>query len=322
MASPGEVAPYPSINGFKGLNNRVDPIRLGLEYQLEAMNAVCDDAGYLCRRPGLAALAARYQDTHATANGRLLAIDAADNLVEINAAGESRALHAGVTGAPFQWAELGYAYFLMSAHAQWAVYPDRVIPWGSLCQSASGDPSGVIGDPASYPPPVGESLGVRGSQLVVGVHEADRDRSVLYFSRPDYPHEFRLDRDWIVISGQVTMLASLAQGLVIGTDRAIYVDLPDQPLVKVADYGVSQGGWARTDQNTCVFWTQRGLCRALPFENLTDARLAPILRETVTAGLFPWGGSTYVVVHQAGAVLPNRLTAPFSPLVITAEHPP
>ena len=38
-------APSQTIAGFKGINNRIDPTRLGWESQLEAVNVLCDDAG-------------------------------------------------------------------------------------------------------------------------------------------------------------------------------------------------------------------------------------------------------------------------------------
>jgi hypothetical protein len=304
------------VQGFKGLNNRLDPTRLGLEWQLQATNALCDDAGYLTRRPGLSAFLSGFKDVHGTRDGRLLAITEGDGLVELTEDGDVVPWHTGVTGGPFQWAELGYALFLMSDSAQWAVYPDRVIPWGSLCpdREASGFP---VGDPQSYPPPVGGILCARRSQLVIGVWEPDRDRSVLYFSRPDFPHEFRLTQDFLLLPGQVTLLASVAQGLVMATDRAIFTDPLDAPIQRVADYGVPEGAGAYDDRDFVVFWSARGLCRALPFENLTDTRLVVTLREAVTAGILPYQGSTYAVVSQYGVPVNQQRTRPYQPLPIS-----
>ncbi len=316
-----DQAPPPSqtIAGFKGVNNRIDPTRLGWESQLEAVNVLCDDAGYLTRRPGLTSLATGYVDAYGTRNGRLLLITTGDDLVERFEDGRPSVKAHGVAGAPFVWCELGYALFLMSPTAQWAVYPDRVIPWGSLCPPPPTVPY-PIGDPISYPPPKGQVLCSRRSQMVVGVWEPERDRSVLYFSRPDSPHEFRLDRDWIIIPGQVTLLVSLAQGLVIGTDRAIYTDPIDSPIQRVADYGVPLNAAALDDRNTVYFWSERGLCKAFPFENMTDSRLAVTVRHTVTAGIFPFQGSTYAVVSQTGDPTPRQLTRPFVPPSISTTY--
>jgi hypothetical protein len=314
-----EQSPPNIVQGFRGLNNRLDPTALGLEWQLTAENVLCDDAGYLTRRPGVEAFLSGFTDVYGTRNGRLLAITTDDALVELTEAGETIPLHTGVTGGPFQWAELGYAFFLQSKSASWAVYPHQVIAWGSLCPALPAT-TYPLTDPISYPPPVGDVICARRSQMVVGVWEPERDRSVLYFSRPDYPHEFRLEKDFVLIPGRITMLSSLAQGLVIGTDRAIFVDPIDSPLQRVADYGVPAGGMAHDDLNRVHFWTERGLCRAFPFENLTDKALVPQQREQITAGIFPYQGSTYCVVHQSGAVAKKQLTRAFIPKAVETTY--
>lgn len=318
------ATPSPNIvQGFKGLNNRLQPTALGLEYQLQAVNVLCDDAGYLTRRPGVADFLTGFKDVYGTRNGRLLAITTSDQLVELTEDGETLLRQSGVSGAPFQWAELGYALFLMSNAAQWAVYPDRVISWGSLCPMPSGA-TYPIGDPISYPPPVGQAICARRGQMLIAVHEPDRDRSVLYFSRSDFPHEFRLEQDFMMVPGQVTLLAAVSRGIVVGTDRAIYFDSIDAPIDRVADYGVPAGAGVYDDRDFVVFWSQRGLCRVpgqnRVFENLTDQALVVQMREQVTAGILPWQGSTYAVVSQSGPTSKQRLTHPYQPLTISTTH--
>jgi hypothetical protein len=51
MAEPQQAPQWPRVDAFKGLNNRIDPTRIGLEWQLQADNVLCDDANYLTRRP-------------------------------------------------------------------------------------------------------------------------------------------------------------------------------------------------------------------------------------------------------------------------------
>lgn len=325
-------SPSSLVDGFKGLNNRVQPTRLGLEWQLQADNVLCDDAGYLVRRPGIESFnASGYLDVHGTRDGRLLAIDTSNNLVELNESGESTTLHTGITGGPFVWCELGYALFLMSATAKWAIYPDRKITWGSLCPSlptytgadltanstASMD---LLGDPISYPPPTGDVLGTRRSQIAVGVWEPEKDRSVVYFSRPDYPHEFRLLNDFQMFAGRITLLAEVSRGLVIATDRAIFVDSIDAPLQRVTDYGAPKGGRIYDDRDVCYFFSDRGLCRALPFENLTDKQLVVTGRETTTAALLPYQGSTYAIVSQSGTVKPKQVTRAYDQMTISTVN--
>ncbi|HAO33195.1 MAG TPA: hypothetical protein PLP22_01965 [Candidatus Competibacter sp.] len=384
------------IRGFKGINNRLDPVALGLEWQVQADNALCDDAGFLINRPGQRAILTDIADIHDAADGRLLAVTATGALIEVTPDGHPVLLAEGIAGAPFVWAELGYAVFVMSERGQWALYPDRVVPWGiPSCPppttAGTGDhtyqiacvfqaPDGRIGgthhvvaapgaesggvtvwppmlpgyrtriyastpdgaellhaataiDSAPVtldgrqrgslldtlhhdPPPVGEVIASHHNRMVIGAWEPEQDRSILYYSRADNPHLFRLDRDFQIVAGRITLLASIPRGLVIGTDRAIYVDSLDAPVQQVAGYGVPLGARAHDDHGVIYFWSQRGLCRAAPFQNLTDAHYVARSRERQTAALLPWQGSTYVIVSQQGAPLERSRAAFHRPLPI------
>jgi hypothetical protein len=306
------------VSGFKGLNNRVDPVRLGLTYQLTAENALCDDAGFLVRRPGVTTLTSSYKDMFGTRDGRLLLITTGDALVERFTSGAESIIATGVTGAPFHWCELGYALFVQSKAktAKWAIYPGRVIEWGSLCPALS-EPTYPVGDPQSYPPPYGDVIGVRRSQIVVGVYEPTKDRSVLYYSQPDAPHEFRLDSDYALVAGRVTLLAGLPQGMIVGTDRAIYVDTPEQPMQKLSDFGVRPNAAYLDDKGMAYLWTDRGLYRALPFEAMTDAVLAPTIRQIAAVGRLPHNGSDYMVVTQTGPETGKKTVQGYVPVAIT-----
>lgn len=374
-------------NAFKGLNNRVDPTRLGLEWQIQADNVVCDDAGYLVRRPGMQSLSNGLIDLYGRRDGRMLGVTIDDALVDISENGTQTVLFSGMEGGPFQWTELGYAVFAMSSTHAWAVYPNRLVTWGvPLCPppvvySGGGEytfriacvyvaadgrqggtaelvtvhgpetagmtvipptltgyrtrtyastPDGtelylvnegiaafVLGEEPRgislstlhhYPPPIGEVIGDFHNRLAVGVWEPDLDRSVIYFSQMDNPHLFQLDQDFQIVPGRVTLLASVPRAIVIGTDRAIYVDSIDMPTQRVADYGVAPGGLVRDDRGVVEFWTERGLCINGPFKNLTDEQYTVPLRERVTAAFLPWQGSQYAIVCQQGPQLSKQRT--------------
>ena len=317
MKEKKEAPPPVVVPGFKGIHNRADPVKLGLTYQLTAENALCDDAGFLVRRPGVATLASGYKDMFATRDGRLLLITSADALVERYSNGTESVLATGVTGAPFHWCELGYALFVQSKTktAQWAIYPGRVLEWGALCPALS-EPTYPVGDPQSYPPPFGDVVGVRRSQIVIGAYESSKDRSVLYYSQPDAPHEFRLDSDYAIVAGRVTLLAGLPQGMIVGTDRAIFADTLEQPMQKLADFGVRLGSSFMDDKGLVYLWTDRGLCRALPFEMMTDAVLAPTIRQNAAVGRLPHNGSEYVIVTQTGPETGKKTVQGYAPAAI------
>lgn len=319
---------------FRGLNNRLDPTRLGLEWQIEAHNVLCDEAGYLVRRPGFRkVVVADLRDIYATASGRLLAIDATHRLVEIDPEHNAHVLFEGIYGAPFQWAEIGYAFFLQSRTAQWAIYPDRAIPWGSLvtppildADTAPNAPQdgGLLSlvapaiEAAYSPPPLGDVIGACRNQMVVGVWEPALDRSVLYYSRPDYPHHFDLLQAQL-IPGKVTYLGMADPLFLIATDRAIYAETPGSPAQKLASFGMPLGGALRDHKGNLVLWTQQGWYRANPFEPLTQS-ITPIQRQQVMASLLLWQGSAYGVVSQTGDSSPRCPQQSHQPLPISATH--
>lgn len=391
-----ELQAPPRVDGFKGLNNRIDPTRLGLEWQIQADNVLCDDASYLVRRPGLQTLSSGLIDLYGRRDGRLLGVTSGNVLVEILEDGTQSTLFYGMEGGPFQWTELGYVVFAMSATHAWAIYPNRLVSWGvptcpppvvssdggeftfriacvyvapdgrqggtaSLVTAYGPETAGIIvtppvlngyrtrtyastpdgtelylanegivpfvlsteprGVPLStlhdYPPPVGGVIGDFHNRLVVGVWEPELDRSVLYFSALDNPHAFRLDEDFQIVPGRVTLLASLPRAVVIGTDRAVYIDPIDEPVQRVADYGVASGGLIQDERGVVEFWTERGLCVARPFKNLTDEKVVAPLRERITAAFWPWQGSQYAVVHQQGPKISKQRTRAHEPLSIS-----
>lgn len=125
-AIPGDLA-APRIDSFKGIDNRNRPTVLGLAWQTEAKNVLCDRAGFLVCRPGMQTVRTGIKDLFATHAGRLLWVDDQDQLLD----GENQTvLSAGFFGSPFSWAELETAVLALSPHSGWIIYPDRTVPWG------------------------------------------------------------------------------------------------------------------------------------------------------------------------------------------------
>lgn len=114
-------------------------------------------------------------------------------------------------------------------------------------------------------------------------------QTVVWFSQPLGFHLFNLAEDFIVLPGQVHMLAPHDDGLLIGTSRAVHAYTGDA-LVDLADYGVVPGHHWAEDGTRTLFWTKRGLCAALPFNNLTEGQVS------VAPGLSAGG----TVVHSGG----------------------
>lgn len=391
-----------AITGFKGLNNRVDPTRLGLEWQLEASNVLCDNASYLVRRPGYAEFATDVADLHGTDDGRLFLVSTTGVLSEVTADGVSRERATGFTGAPFQWAELGYAVFALSETTAWCIYPNRIVAWGiptldaptltldtgtlgagtylvacilvapdgrqGGCSGVSSievaEGQGIFVDAPevagyttvtylstadgtilyqitnsdgpltiqslpvegpileylySYPPPLNGLVSAHRNRLCIAVWEPEHDRTVLYWSKPDAPHLFELETDYQMVAGKPVLLTQAGGALLIGTDRTLTAYTDGQPPQRLADYGALPDTATRLDSGQVAFWTDRGLCRFPPFENVTQAALIPDNRSHSTGAVLNHAGSSYFVTAMRGDIRQRSPLAPYEPLPIIAN---
>ena len=165
--------------------------------------------------------------------------------------------------------------------------------------------------------PDGEFVAARRNQVAIAAYDSATDRTALYFSRPDYPHEFRLEQDYVMVAGRVRLLAGAQDYFLIGTDRALYA--LGESLATLADYGAS-GPHVADERGTLYFLTPRGLCRAFPFEPMTEPAHVPETRETVLLGLLPWSGSAYCIAHQTGETRTAPQSVPYLPKPIIAVH--
>ena len=368
------------VREFKGLNNRLDPLYLSPDWQIEATGVLLDNSRFFVNQLVESELATGYVDLYGTRDGHTLAIDTSNNLYDLDSFGV-RFRASGVVGGPFVWTELGTAIFCMSATHAWVIYPDRVVPWGvpdavppsvltidgnllpstyrlacvlehtdgrvgsglaviatvtngqglvvSLAEpplgyrtrlyvsAANGDTPRLLGtysdaiavpipgpDPAIYttvlldelvcfPPPCGYLIGRFGNRLVVAQREADRNETTLYFSRPDYPHLFDLLNEFVTVSGTVNVLADFDGGCVVGTDQALYRYGLDRSVTRLAEYGATFGSLAYDRNGMTYFWSERGLCRAEPFQNLTEAHTIFAPSGKTSATILHWRGSDY-----------------------------
>ena len=97
------------------------------------------------------------------------------------------------------------------------------------------------------------------------------DASVIWYSKPLQPHLFDQAEDFLMVSGEVRTLADAGEALVIGASDAIHA-YNEESLTELAPYGMPAGWTSVIDPDTkkVLMWTQRGICRGLPFENLTQ----------------------------------------------------
>ncbi len=132
------------------------------------------------------------------------------------------------------------------------------------------------------------------------------DQSVIWPSLPLHYHHFDIGGDGIVVPGMVRMLRACKDALICGTDRGIFA-YADGTLAQLADYGVVPGWHDSRSGDSLYFWSQRGLCRALPFINLTESTVS--VPPGLSAGAMVIeedGARRYVVALHAGGEAFNR----------------
>lgn len=157
------------------------------------------------------------------------------------------------------------------------------------------------------PPVSGTYIAVLGANIYHAEYMPDADQSVIWISQPMTYHLFNLNADYFVVPGEITQMYGSDTGLVIATHTSIYVYNNDN-IERVAEYGAVPGQHADMGADKKVyFWTKQGLCRAMPFENMTDSKVS------VAPGTYAGGGVVnadgfvkYIAVIKQGGNAYNR----------------
>lgn len=140
----------------------------------------------------------------------------------------------------------------------------------------------------------------------------EQGQTAIWFSQPLGFHLFNLAQDFILIPGQVHMLANADSAMVIGTDKKIYA-YDGQSLAELAKYGVVPGWHNIQDDESkqTYFWTTRGLCAALPFKNLTASHVS-VAPGVQAGGTIVRSGGQFrylVALHQGGSAFNPFVTS-------------
>jgi hypothetical protein len=383
MAAPK----LPAVTRFRGLNNVMDPLSMGLEWLVQADNIDITDAGKPVARSGYSrALAGAFTGAYATIDHSRMYV--VDNGVLKAMAGNSTAVTLATleSDALMHWTEINGQVFYNNGVDSGIIGPDNtVLPWSwtvpgaPTLEAVTGTlDAGLYRVACTFTLADGRMTGASepveivladGEALQIsGIHQADNcttnvfiapanssvfglaavnapealtwnasandlgrelqtaglsplppgcdviqewkgrlyaaewlasaDQTVLWPSLPLGFHLFDLaGGEAFMVHGKVLMLAPHDLGLVIGTERAIHALTPEGQLVDLAPYGVK----------SVLFWTCRGVCRALPFSNLTEANVsvAPGLRAggaIVRAG----GQKRFLVAIQQGGTAFNQ----------------
>lgn len=122
--------------------------------------------------------------------------------------------------------------------------------------------------------------------------------SVISPSKPYHYHLFDAE-SYIIIPGQVLAMESTSSALIIGTDREIYA-YTDGVLTTLATYGVVPGRpFVRLPDKSVLIHTVRGVCKALPFQELTQQTVSlPMGGQCSTSLVYSNGVQKYVALHD------------------------
>lgn len=124
------------------------------------------------------------------------------------------------------------------------------------------------------PPSAGAHVAVFGASIYIAEYMAEAAQTIIWFSQPFGYHLFDLSKDYFIVPGEVTQLFGTDKMLLITTQTRVFI-YDGARLQQLAEYGAVQGQHADpgTDEKV-YFWTKRGLCRAMPFENITETRVS------------------------------------------------
>ena len=284
-------------------------MRLDMSWLVQADNVNISETGALSKREGYALTrAGAFTSAYSTLDFSRAYLATALGIQTFD--GESVV---GLTSsAPMFWAEVNENVYFNNGTDSGVVAPDNAVSLWRGAPVSYG--AGFKGDD-------GEDLGVLFDTLPLGTdviqhwkgrmyaaqYFASENQTVVWFSEAMGFHLFNLDSNFFTVPGKVTMLAPHDAALIVGTDARVYAYSGDK-LDVLAEYGVVAGQhWDRDDQRI-LFWTTRGLCAALPFQNLTEKQIsvAPGVRAggcIVRAG----GQKRYLSVLQQGGLPFNAL---------------
>lgn len=264
-----------TFSRFKGLNNVTDPMRLDMAWLTQADNVHVTDTGALTKRDGYAlARSGDFRSAYSTLDHSRLYLATA-NQIQTH---DGRAVYSLTSDAPLYWAEVnGNVYFNNGADSG-VIGPDHeVTAWrgapvsdGAGFKDADGTDREVLYDTL---PTGADVIQHWKGRMYAAQWLASEDQTVIWFSEPLGYHLFSLDSNFLIVPGRVLMLAPHPDALLIGTDRRIHA-YTDDGIAQLADYGVVAGQHWSADGARVLFWTRRGLCAALPLQNITERQVS------------------------------------------------
>lgn len=266
----------PTVSQFKGLQNVSDPLRLGLEWLVQADNINISDSGAISKREGYSLVTSgAYTSAYSTLDFSRMYVVVSGTLRDVfgNVLAQvdsSREMH---------WCEVNeHVYFNNGLNSGVILADGEVLPWRDMPRTIAG--AGFLGDDGKeltvlYSPLPLDTDVIQhwGGRMYAAQYFPKDNQTVVWASEPLGYHLFNYDSGFFMVPGRVTMLAPHEGALIVGTDAKVYAYTGEKMSV-LADYGVIPGQHWSADDTRILFWTTRGLCAALPFQNLTEKQIS------------------------------------------------
>lgn len=149
------------------------------------------------------------------------------------------------------------------------------------------------------PPPGGHAVAHWRGRIYLAQYFPEADMTAVWPSQPLGYEWFDRFGDGLILPGEVRFMAAAREALIlVGRSRIQAFD--GEQIQDLAPYGAPHGDLTAYYQGQAYFWTDRGLCRALPFENLTEGHVS----------LAPGRQGTGAIVERQGEVRYIALMAP------------
>lgn len=271
--------PTVKIDQFLGLRNTERPARLPAGALVQAVNVDIDDTGGIARRRGYASSASFTNITaaYATRDEQSLYVVDAGSLKRVITLSPlvTELIATGIPGGELDWAEAGNLVMYAGA-AQGVIDGSTPLTFADFGgdgldvdvqdETLQRDEAGV----GTMPAPTGERIAFFEGCVWLSVFDSSNDTTFIFRSKPFFWGRWDLHADYIAVPGHVNLLTDVGGALLIGTNREVCL-YAQESLQTVANYGTVPGRQIDYDESgAAYFWTRRGLCRATPFQNLTD----------------------------------------------------
>ena len=301
--------PSVKISQFLGLRNKDRPARLPIGALVRASNIDIDDTGGIARRRGYTSTAAFTNITaaYATRDEQSLYVVDAGSLKRVITLSPlvTELIATGIPSGEIDWAEAGNLVMYAGA-AQGVIEGSTPLAFADfggdgLDVEAQGETlqrdEACVG---TMPAPTGERIAFFEGRVWLSVFDSSNDTTFIFSSKPFFWGRWDLHTDYIAVPGHVNLLSDAGGALLIGTSREVYL-YAQESLQAVADYGTVPGRQVDYDESgAAYFWTQRGLCKAAPFQNLTDDAVSVEPGTRCTVSIARERGANRILIVASG----------------------